>query len=180
MSACEAEGRRSFGSVEGCLDACTQCTELVGALEEGRYGAAIPGNSPIGSHMRHCIDHFRALFRGLAAGVVDYDARDRDPSLESDAAVFGRAILDVRRELEALRTEHLDRPLQVLQMVAPGTPAMPVASTLGRELAFVCSHTIHHLALVKVLASMGGGRFPEHLGVAYSTRAYLQDKATHA
>jgi len=52
------------------------------------------------------------------------------------------------------------------------TPAGEVVtgwSTLGRELAFVNSHTIHHQALIAVLLELSGVQVPDHLGLAPST-----------
>ena len=50
-------------------------------------GASTPtsnvyAESGIGPHVRHVVDHFRALEKGLESGVVDYNIRRRECALE--------------------------------------------------------------------------------------------------
>ena len=46
---------------------------------------------------------------------------------------------------------------------------MSVQTSLGRELAFVVQHTIHHAALIAVLLDILGVRVPADFGYAPST-----------
>ena len=50
-------------------------------------------------------------------------------------------------------------------------------STLGRELAYVNSHTIHHQALIAVLLELAGVPVPDHLGLA-PRGALQEDRST--
>lgn len=108
---------------------------------------------------------------------MDYDARDRDPAIETDPARFRGAASRLLDDLAALDPSTLERPLQVLLAVSPDGRQASCASTLRRELAFASGHTIHHLAIMTVLASERGIPVPEDLGVAYSTAAYRRSKA---
>lgn len=156
---------RSCPELEGCFVACDRCELLLDALDGRTY-------VEIGAHLRHCIDHFRCLLRGVAAGAVDYDARDRDPSLERDPARARRALEQVRSELESLDAEALTRPLTVRQSAAPGRDPVASRSTLGRELVFLSSHTIHHLEAMLLRAAARGAELPAGLSLAFSTESY--------
>jgi len=55
----------------------------------------------------------------------------------------------------------------------PDPPRRRLGSTLERELMFVLSHTIHHMALIAVLVRReGSAPIPSGFGVAPSTRRY--------
>lgn len=159
-------------ALKGCLEVCRRCQTVVETLaitDRGRsaYGA-------VGPHVRHCVDHFLAFFSGLSAGRVDYDARCRDREVEQDP---GRAleILDlIGVRLESLAGADPERPLQVVQLACPEAAPSTVASSLDRELLFLSSHTIHHLALIVELATARGVDLPRSIGVAFSTARYRE------
>jgi hypothetical protein len=48
---------------------------------------------------------------------------------------------------------------------------------VGRELAFVLSHTVHHNALIAVMALTLGVSIPDRFGYAPSTIAHLEKVA---
>lgn len=160
------------GAIAGCLDSCAQARALVDALTPAQYVHAEQGQSSIGAHMRHCMDHFLCFLRGLDAGEINYDARDRDEALENDREVFQRVVSDVCEALSALDGANLSRPLVMRQIPAPGFEPVFATSTIDRELLFLMSHCIHHVAIAKVLARAWGITMPANLGVAYSTVAW--------
>ncbi|MBM4187475.1 MAG: hypothetical protein FJ206_09205 [Gemmatimonadetes bacterium] len=45
-------------------------------------------------------------------------------------------------------------------------------STLGRELQFLVSHSVHHFALIKLLLANDGPVLPREFGVAPSTLSH--------
>lgn len=164
-------------TVAGCLEACTRCVEVVDAViahDGGRPAAAWKAVAP---HLRHCVEHFRLLFRGLPEGRVDYDARARDTRLESDPQAMRDALAEIASELSALEPGSLDRPLVVLQTAASGRPPVATPSCLDRELAFLSGHTIHHIAILGLAADAAGASLPPRLAVAFSTEAYRNSVA---
>lgn len=161
------------GAIQGCLDVCRRCAALVAAIASGGASAA-PAYPAVGPHLRHCVDHFTALLRDLPAGPVDYDARDRDPTLETDPARLLAALDDIARHLAAIPVADLPRRLAIIQLAASGAAPHAVDSTLERELVFLSSHTIHHLALMIQLAAGHGITLPGELGVAFSTAAHRE------
>ena len=62
-------------------------------------------------------------------------------------------------------------------MVSSCLPPTEVETTAGRELAFVLSHTIHHNALIDVMARTLGVPVPDRFGYAPSTIAHLEKAA---
>jgi uncharacterized damage-inducible protein DinB len=166
------------GSIQGCLDACQQSRDLVDVLLPGQYGLSLNGQSSIGAHMRHSLDHFLTFFGGLAEGEIDYDARERDPRIEHDPVVFREVLDQVCASLRKLDESDVSRRLVLHQLPAPGREPIRVATTVDRELLFLMSHCIHHLAIVMMLVKQLGLSAPANIGVAYSTAAYRQSLAS--
>ncbi|MEO8376768.1 MAG: DinB family protein [Candidatus Sumerlaeota bacterium] len=165
-------GHAISGAIAGCLDSCAQARTLVNALTAEQYGHAENGQSSIGAHMRHCLDHFLCFFRGLEDDEINYDARERNAALESDPAVFHRVMNDIANSLTGLDGSDLSRQVMMRQIPAPGFDPIRVKTTVDRELLFLMSHCIHHVAVVKVMARAMGVAMPGDVGVAYSTVAW--------
>lgn len=130
----------------------------------------------IGAQVRHCLDHIRAVLSGVATGSVDYDNRQRETQVELDPVAAANEFNLLRKQLVTLRTTQ-DQPLKVRMRVAVDQPGVQSVSTLGRELAFVLSHTIHHGAMIAAMIIAQGGSVPQDFGFAPSTLAHLQDNA---
>lgn len=127
----------------------------------------------VGSHFRHVIDFYLCFLTGRDQGLIDYDHRVRDPHLASnrDLALLTLAALVGR--LEQL-TEAADMPLLVRLEADPSSVAdlTETSSSLGRELQFLLSHTVHHYALIALLLRLQGFAPPPEFGVAPSTLQY--------
>lgn len=161
--------------VTGCLEACRRCEAVVAAvIEQDRsaYGA-------VGPHLRHCVDHFRLLLDGWRSGLVDYDARDREPRLEQDPRAMSEALDAILASLSAIGQDDLRRELTVTQSAAPGRPPASSPSRLDRELIFLSGHTIHHIAIMVLAARTAGIEIPSQLAVAYSTEAHRESFAVN-
>jgi hypothetical protein len=133
---------------------------------------------PVGAHLRHVIEHYQALADGLTLGVVDYDGRPRDRQLETNATLARDRLLGLRQALGQWTPDMLDRPVQVLgQGGITGDFDFCVASSVGRELAFLASHAVHHFALLAEHLQRHGVPVPAHFGKAPGTVA--NELATH-
>ena len=137
-----------------------QSAALIAAMPNGAYGSTPPGKrGGPGAHLRHVLDHYSALLDGVAGGRIDYEARAREPRLEVDP------------EFASLRIESIIARLQELTPLERGAPLHVVAdghathSTLGRELQFLLSHTVHHQALIALLAEPMGVVVDSSFGV---------------
>jgi uncharacterized damage-inducible protein DinB len=153
-----------------------QLAALVGALTDEQYTARPAGvpASTIGGHVRHNLDHMAALLGGLQAGRLDYDRRERGTAVERDRAAAVTQADRLRAELLAFPWTAAPASLPLSALVAPGLPATEVRTTPEREVVFVLSHTVHHNALIAVIARLVGADPPADLGYAPSTLAHLR------
>lgn len=158
--------------IAGCLEALDRCERLLDQVTASGDLAGSRAHAAVGPHMRHCLDHFLCLFRGIEAGVVDYDARDRDERVERDDTTLRGVLADTRERLLAFEPDDLESGCIVRQSAAPDGQVVITPSNLARELAFLSGHTIHHLATMLLIARGHGIDAPASLGVAFSTEAY--------
>lgn len=160
-------------AIEGNLYLLRQGIELLHRLDDTAWREAPPGHSTVGAQYRHVLDHYRCFLDGLTEGVVDYDARRRDPDTERDRAVAGRATEEVLDRLRLLGRTHLGLPLRVAQSATDRDAGEdPQGSSLGRELLFLVSHTVHHYAIIKLLLEERGVSCDQAFGMAPSTLLY--------
>src|SRR5207244_5493641 len=124
-----------------------------------------------------CLDHVRALPIACESGVLDSDHRDRGTAIETDRNAALGAIRALRNKLDALPDDVLDRPLRLSMLMTRDGAPIQVGSTVGREMAYVLSHTIHHNALIATMVKFLDGWLPERFGYAPSTLAHLKAKA---
>ncbi|MHA7878640.1 MAG: DinB family protein [Saccharospirillum sp.] len=148
-----------------------QCLQSLGSLlvqlPVAHYRGARAGQS-IGQHVRHILEHYQCLWQALDQQCeLDYEQRPRQSVLEQST---DRALADLERHCQRLRQlSHATTPLSLqLHSVAPGHSGA-VTTSLARELAFLASHTVHHQALIKLLATQMGHTLPPTFGVHHST-----------
>lgn len=150
-----------------------QTAELIAELTEEQYQRQHPalGSNSLGEHVRHLIEHYEVL---LASGTgLDYDRRQRNPEPQRSIAMARYRLDGLCDELDALAANsRADAPMTLHYHPDDGADEgeLRLATTLARELAFVASHTLHHMALIRMLAvHMGVAPSPE-FGVARATR----------
>lgn len=151
-----------------------QAAELIDQLDDSLYSKSntpLYGSS-IGAHLRHCLDHYEAFIAGFDGNVIDYDSRKRDNQLE------------VCTQTAYARVENLTEALGNLSSKAESsTPSLKVKmdcgvedrwepSSVGRELQFLVSHTVHHFAMISTICTIEGVETPENFGLAPSTIKY--------
>jgi uncharacterized damage-inducible protein DinB len=154
------------------LDQLKDVIEPLDDILYARPPAGRPSGS-IGAHVRHCLDHVTAFLDGATAGALSYDRRGRGTRVESDRAAALARVDELTGALLDLDPGTLDRPLRLeVQLNAAGT-GCSVVSTVGRELAYVISHTVHHHATMAVLLAEAGAWLPERFGVAAATPSKL-------
>ncbi|MEZ5332784.1 MAG: DinB family protein [Thermoanaerobaculia bacterium] len=150
--------------------------DLLSGLAREAYVAEPPISlGTVGGHVRHCLDFYRCFLRGLGDGRVDYDARGRDRAVEESPELALVVLEEVCDELERISPEVEDRRLEAVRGTL-GAGATD-ASTVGRELQFLASHTVHHFALIGALLRVQGVDPGPDFGVAPSTLEHRRQLA---
>lgn len=127
--------------------------------------------SSIGKHARHIIDHYTCFFRHLAVDYINYDDRPRINSIETTPHIAYEELSKVVSHFgsfDAYRTN----PVYVYISATPDEEAAPVESSLHRELLFLQSHTLHHMAVVQLLLNILGVTVDPEFAFAPSTTKY--------
>lgn len=171
-----AETAVSHPVLRGCLASFRRCETIVEHVRQAGGETADLAYRAIGPHLRHCLDHLRCLLGGLESGTVDYDARERNVEQETDAVAFLTVLRRTVGKLADLPEARLGDVVRVRQAADDRGEPYTTASNLARELVFLSSHTIHHLAIMVVLVRARGIDAPEDLAVAYSTAAWRRSR----
>jgi hypothetical protein len=152
-----------------------QMQDLLSTIQNVQYAQPLESfnGSSVGQHIRHIIDFYLCLLKGVAVSEVNYDQRERNENIETDcleAKVLMNIITEKVQQLD------IDQPLRVCSsFVADERVALRfISSSVGRELMYAYDHAIHHLAIVKIGMQI---HFPaittdSDLGVAPSTLKY--------
>ena len=128
--------------------------------------------SPVGGHVRHCLDFYSCFLNGIEGGQINYDARPRDPRLEVDRGYAALCVAQLMERLARLSEEDYG-PLQVSMDNRQSEADLCWAtSSVERELQFLRSHTVHHFALISALLHQLDCPPDVDFGVAPSTLAY--------
>ncbi|HEX9754317.1 MAG TPA: DinB family protein [Gemmatimonadales bacterium] len=157
----------------GNLALLRQGLALLAQLPDSLYAGAAEGRSAVGAQYRHVLDHYHSFLNGLPNGLVDYDARARDPLVETSRDEASRVTREVQAALARLGAADLHRVLRVHISAAPSDGnGSAHGSTVGRELLFLLSHTVHHYAIMRLLLEDLGWTCDPDFGTAPSTLAY--------
>lgn len=143
---------------------------LIGMATEDYVARPAPGvTGSIGEHVRHALDHIAALLATDLLAPLSYDRRTRGTAIELDVSAALREIFRLQAAVERWSTRSLDDPVLVESLVSSAGETVVAWSTLARELAFVLSHTIHHLSTIALLMDLQNIGVPERFGYAPST-----------
>jgi uncharacterized damage-inducible protein DinB len=163
--------------IEENIQVLSQLTQLVSRLPPNQYQQSfgLQGQHTMGKHVRHIIDHYEAFLLGLQEKPpvkVNYEHRQREESLEREPHRVCYRLLTVCRSLEQLRDDHHQSPVRL--DYPTGAITIEMNSSVGRELVFLSSHTIHHMAIIGLLAEQLGIQPARDFGVHPSTLRHWQ------
>lgn len=151
--------------------------DLLADLDPDLYAEPAPALQlqGAGGHVRHALEFYASFGAGVAEGRIDYDARPREPELETarDAAI-------ARIDSILVDWEDLPDPTESVEVHQDDPGEEWCASTVGRELQFLAAHLVHHLALVAVIFRHHGVSIPDGFGVAPSTLEYWKTRGASA
>jgi len=163
-----------------CQDVLLQGLGLLFKLSDRTYSHFLdaPYGASIGGHYRHVLEHFQCVVRSIRAGEINYDARERNPRLETEVTYAAIATCDVLRAVKDYDDGVLNRASKVVNSVSYGSSQPSVIDTnVGRELAYCIGHAIHHYAIVRLICNQLGIDVPNEFGVAPSTLKYKSSMA---
>jgi hypothetical protein len=138
---------------------------LLTVLPDGVYTQPCSqlSGATIGQHVRHTLELYQCLLSGYESGLIAYDKRKRDKTIETELSTSEVVIDSICAEL--------DKPDKVLQVVYEiEGREISLQSNYQRELMYNLEHAIHHMALIKVaVISLTDIVLPIGFGVAPST-----------
>ncbi|MGC6525605.1 MAG: hypothetical protein ACON30_04945 [Flavobacteriaceae bacterium] len=131
----------------------------------------------IGAHFRHIIEFYICCFEQRNKGVVNYDLRKRDATLEKDTNL---GVLAINQVLEKVnRLKHSKNESLLLDSGLNKGNANAIQTSFYRELSYCMDHCVHHQSLIKIALQEQGllHLIDENFGVAFSTQKYRQECA---
>lgn len=172
--------RRQAHLIERNLHSLRQALGLLERMDDLTYVEPPPGFAPhrVGGHLRHILEFYECFLDGITTRYIDYDARKRDGSIETNRRV---AMAKIRAIIQRLENTHAlcgDFVIWVrMEDSTDGQVADPfLPSSPGRELQVLSSHTIHHFALITMTLAAHGKPADRDFGMAHSTLRYAAVK----
>ncbi|MFT5163676.1 MAG: putative damage-inducible protein DinB [Alteromonadaceae bacterium] len=172
-------GRAMNQLLKGCAEALAQIGVIIDATIEKQTatGQNIYQVSRLGSHVRHVVDHFLALQKGLTTQVIDYNQRNRDSIIQTDINAGAQAIEGIIEQLSQMPSTDFKVSV-ICEIDCSVTLSEQFDSTLRRELLYLINHTIHHTAYVKLLVKPYGVTLADPIGIAPGTATFLRSEQT--
>ena len=137
------------------------------------------GGSTIGQHLRHTLEFFLCLEKGLSEGVINYDKRGHDKLIESDKFIALSAINKIK---DFINTTKTDKPLHLEVGYDQHSEEFTTIDTnYFRELTYNIEHAVHHMAIIKIGVREIAPyiKLDDHFGIAVSTVRYQEAAAQH-
>jgi hypothetical protein len=126
-------------------------------------------NATIGQHVRHIIELFICLEQGYVQGLVNYEKRKRDYTIESDKDVA----ITLLEQIPACLFKRDKNLMLEAAYDDSSNDTIIISTNYFRELVYNLEHTVHHMALIRVgINEVSAVKVPEEFGVAASTIKY--------
>ncbi len=166
------------GLTANSLQILDQLCVAIAKLTQDQYAKSIKVEvSSIGGHVRHVIEFYQALFTALRSpvgGELCYDKRQRTLLLETSKDAALQELSTIQADILAMPNKDFD--ITMSSIVEPNAPMIKMRTTLQRELFYLLDHTVHHMALIKMLAEQYGVLVSKNFGLAQSTQAHENSK----
>jgi hypothetical protein len=150
-----------------------QAAVLLEQIDDEAYSSSLPSVAPhrVGGHMRHILEFYQCFLDGIATSHIDYDARQRDQSIETCRTTALHKVQSIIHRLERSPALRGDSILWVRVEDSQGVRLDDafLTSSISRELQVLSSHTIHHFALIALTLRAMGYHTDRDFGMAPST-----------
>lgn len=158
---------------EACSRILDHLAEVTSQLDDLEYSkpSELLSASTFGQHLRHTLEFFFCLERGLSEGVVNYDRRERNEWIEQNRLAGLDALERVRNFVGLLKDGHVKLEVGYDQ---ESDRTIIVDTNVYRELIYTIEHAVHHMAIMKIgLRDVAPHvPIPAEFGVAASTLRY--------
>lgn len=108
-----------------------------------------PYYSSIGCHIRHVLDVFSCVFKGLEYNFIDFSVRERNKCVEQQTSLGIEYFETIIHQLKTIKKEDFNIRIKVSDDMGFGKEI--VNSTIGSALMQAHSHAIHHYASIGYL-----------------------------
>lgn len=132
-----------------CVNNLLQIKDLTLKITEEDYqkSCEMLFKSTIGQHIRHALEFYICLLKGLDNKIVNYDERKRQFDIQSQPEVAAKVIDQIINQINAVES---NRTIEIkANYTSDDDDEVCMHSSLYRELGFCLEHSIHHQALVK-------------------------------
>jgi len=159
---------------KACCSSLAQVSLVIRSLES-HLDKALYQSSGISRHVRHILDHYLALKKGLERNHVNYNHRNREGKVESDFEFASEIICYLNNWLATLKDNDVRLTIESEIIIDEQVNAI-FESNQDRELLFMINHTVHHTAYIKLIALKYDIELPDEIGIAPSTATYLREE----
>lgn len=159
--------------IDANIEAIDQALAVVTSITDENYCDRVDGRSQPGAHIRHILDHYRALETGFNNGEVDYDLRRRKCSAETERQCAEEELLGAKKWLESLAGEPFAVKVKS-EVSLRECCSVTIDSDSSRELLYVLNHTVHHMAYLSLLLQINNVSVCESVGLAPATASHVR------
>jgi hypothetical protein len=143
---------------------------VMNAVDDLTYRKTVLGSS-VGQQFRHILDIVDRLLEGVTVGKIDFSNRRRDKRVEKNREFAIERFKGTLGRVAQLSNISLNTMVAVR---SEADRAVWLVSSLGREVDYVTSHSIHHYALIAAKLAVLGINCEESFGIAPSTLEYRE------
>ncbi len=135
--------------------------KLLNTISDKQYSDCTvpPYYSSIGNNMRHILDVFSCIFKGLDKGEIDFSDRERNELAQIKTESGINYFNEIIEKLNTIKDVDFDKIIKVTDDL--GTGEITTNYTLGSALIQAHSHTIHHYASIGFIIEKLGVKLPD-------------------
>ena len=157
------------------INILNQLTGVIEQIQEDDFRKPCAAlNATVGQHLRHTLEFFICLEHGYEQGIVNYDKRDHNKTMENDKII---ALHTIRQIKEFIEKNQDDKLLKLEVGYHPDDDMFETISTnYLRELVYNIEHAVHHMAIMKIGIREVADyiTLPPDFGIAVSTLRYRE------
>ncbi|WP_299671086.1 DinB family protein [uncultured Polaribacter sp.] len=134
--------------------------QLLKSISDEEYSdrSVAPYYSSIGCHIRHVLDVFSCIFKGLENKAIDFSIRDRNELVELKTTIGIAYFETIIFQLYKIKKEDFNKIVKVSDDLGQGIETANY--TLAAVLMQTQSHTTHHYASIGYLIYQLGIELP--------------------